>query len=467
LDTDNISGTSTTPSSILSEGSHTWYIKAVNGSGNATSSASTRTINIISGYTTSRTWYVDNVLGDDSNSGTEAAPWKTLSKAASTAQAGNTVIIVKNDGVPYREILVPSKGDTTDGNIIFRGIDVNNKPEIWGSDNLSQDVASGWTSYGGGNADTYQKSVTTSAGVLMAGSATSTLSARTEGNSASSLGEGEWDWAGGILYYRLNSGENINTLHIEAGQRNSNDPRNQLYKSYINFIKIINPEWFVFENVAGLMSMKTEDGKLFSDEILNDFKEMGYNTTLNLISAKDFGVPQDRKRVIIIGNRLGINVPKLKPTTKDNPLTVRKAISDLEELESGEKSKNDIYHFSLHHAERHIEWLKNVPEGKSAHDFKPENGMTAKGYGTTYKRIWWDRPSPAITTCFSSISSQNNVHPSNTRALTIREAMRIQTFSDNFVLSGSFRDIRTQIGNAVPPKLAKEIAKQLLTYFNL
>lgn len=215
------------------------------------------------------------------------------------------------------------------------------------------------------------------------------------------------------------------------------------------------------------MSMKTKNGKLFSDEILNDFKKMGYNTTLNLISAKNFGVPQDRKRVIIIGNRLGKNTPKLKPTTKHNPFTVRDVISDLEKLESGEKSKNDKYHFSLHHAERHIKWLKNVPEGESAHDFKPENGMTAKGYGTTYKRIWWDKPSPAITTCFSSISSQNNVHPSSTRALTIREAMRIQTFSDDFILSGSFRDIRTQIGNAVPPKLAEEIAKQLLTYFNL
>lgn len=253
----------------------------------------------------------------------------------------------------------------------------------------------------------------------------------------------------------------------QAGQRNSNDPRNQLYKSYIKFIKFINPEWFVFENVAGLMSMKTKEGKLFSEKILNDFKEMGYNTTLNLISAKDFSVPQDRKRVIIIGNRLWINVPKLKPITKDKPLTVRDAISDLEELESGQKSKKDKYHFALHHAERHIKWLKNVPEWKSAHDFKPENWMTAKGYGTTYKRIWWDRPSPTITTCFSSISSQNNVHPTNTRALTIREAMRIQTFPDSFIFSGSFRDIRTQIGNAVPPKLAEEIAKQLLIYFNL
>jgi DNA (cytosine-5)-methyltransferase 1 len=250
----------------------------------------------------------------------------------------------------------------------------------------------------------------------------------------------------------------------QAGQRNNNDPRNQLYKSYIKFIKIINPEWFVFENVAGLMSMKTKEGDLFIDKILSDFKKLGYNTTLNLITAKDFGVPQDRKRVIIIGNNLGINIPKLIKTTP-KPKTVREAISDLEQLESGQKSKKDKYHFALNHAARHIKWLKNVPEGKSAHEYKEVNGMTAKGYNTTYKRIWWDKPSPAITTCFSSISSQNNVHPTSTRALTIREAMRIQTFPDHFEFVGSSRDIRTQIGNAVPPKLAEEIAKQLLNYF--
>src|SRR3989338_4108557 len=75
----------------------------------------------------------------------------------------------------------------------------------------------------------------------------------------------------------------------QAGQRNSKDPRNQLYKSYINFIKIVNPEWFVFENVAGIMSMKTKNGNNFINEILKDFVALGYKTTLNKISAKDFG----------------------------------------------------------------------------------------------------------------------------------------------------------------------------------
>lgn len=253
----------------------------------------------------------------------------------------------------------------------------------------------------------------------------------------------------------------------QAGQRNAKDPRNQLYKSYIHFIKIVNPEWFVFENVHGILSMTMKDGKKFIDAILKDFNSLWYSVTLNALSAKDFWVPQDRKRVIIIWNRNGKDVPYLKPTTLNQYITVRDVIWDLESLESNQRSLIDPYHFALEHSKRHISWLKNVPEGHSAHEYKPENWMTAKWYWTTYKRIWWDRPSPTITTCFSSISSQNNVHPLNTRALTIREAMRIQTFPDSFQFEGSWRDIRTQIGNAVPPKLWEEIAKQLLSYFSI
>jgi len=220
LNTDNISGTSTTLTSGLSEGTHTWYVKAINGIGNATTSVSTRTINILTGYTPTTTFYVDNVLGSDDNTGAQNSPWKTLTKATNTAQAGNTVIVIKNDDIPYRESLAPANsGDSTDGNIIFRGVDSSNKPEIWGSDNVSQGVVGGWTLYGGGNANTYQKSFTNTPKIFYAGSATSTLSSRTKGASAVSLNEGEWYFSSSTLYYRLNSGENINTLHIEAGQR--------------------------------------------------------------------------------------------------------------------------------------------------------------------------------------------------------------------------------------------------------
>jgi DNA (cytosine-5)-methyltransferase 1 len=146
-------------------------------------------------------------------------------------------------------------------------------------------------------------------------------------------------------------------------------------------------------------------------------------------------------------------------------VTVRDAIGDLEPLENGDVSKKDKLHFAINHVERNIKWLKRTPEGKSAHQNKDPKFRPPSGYLTTYKRIWWDRPSPAITTCFSSISSQNNVHPRDTRALTIREAARIQTFPDDFKFMNSISSIRKQIGNAVPPLLAKVLAKKIREYF--
>jgi DNA (cytosine-5)-methyltransferase 1 len=248
-----------------------------------------------------------------------------------------------------------------------------------------------------------------------------------------------------------------------AGKRKSSDPRNNLWQEYIRFVSIIKPSWFVLENVFGLASMKNENGELILELILKEFQKIGYACEVNLISAKDFNVAQDRKRLLIIGNKNGKHL-KLKPVTKTKYRTVREVISDLESLKSGERSKTDPYHFAMNHNPNHLKWLEPVPEGDTAHNYKHITGMTAKGYSTTYKRIWWDRPSPTITTCFNSISSQNNVHPRDTRALTIREAMRIQSFPDNFIFAGSHKDIRTQIGNAVPPELARQVALQILNF---
>jgi DNA (cytosine-5)-methyltransferase 1 len=248
-----------------------------------------------------------------------------------------------------------------------------------------------------------------------------------------------------------------------AGKREIEDERNNLWKEFVRFVSIVNPNWFIFENVFGLISMQDSKGEKIINKIISAFENLGYYLSVNSISAKDYNVPQDRKRIIIIGSKkINISSFKLSPTTKHNPKTVRDSIGDLEELESAEKSNKDPYHFSINHHPNHIKWLKPVPEGESAHNYKHITGMTVKGYSTTYKRIWWDKPSPTITTCFSSISSQNNVHPKNHRALTIREACRLQTFPDDYIFRGTLNEIRTQIGNAVPPELARQIGLQIL-----
>jgi len=218
-----------------------------------------------------------------------------------------------------------------------------------------------------------------------------------------------------------------------AGKRDINDSRNTLFLDFIRFVKIINPKYILLENVFGMYAMKDDDGNRVADIVKSEFKKVGYNVEYYLVSADNFGVPQARKRIIFLGNNTG------------------------EKLPSKLMNKKDKYHFAQKHNPRHLKWLSVTPEGKSAHENVDPEYRPPSGYKTTYKRMYWDKPAPAVTTCFTSISSQNNVHPKDTRSMTIREALRLQTFPDNFYFCGTTTDIRKQIGNAVPPLLAKRI----------
>ncbi len=246
-----------------------------------------------------------------------------------------------------------------------------------------------------------------------------------------------------------------------AGKRDLNDPRNNLFLEFVRFVKIINPKYILLENVFGMHAMKDDDGNRVTDIVKSEFKKIGYDIECYLVSADNFGVPQARKRVIFLGNNIGEKLPPKIEWDLLKKNTFRDACGDLKSLGSGEKS-NDKYHFAQKHNERHIKWLSVTPEGKSAHENKDPEYRPPSGYKTTYKRMYWDKPAPAVTTCFTSISSQNNVHPKDTRSISIREALRLQTFPDYFEFSGSVTDIRKQIGNAVPPLLAKRI---ILSWF--
>ena len=140
--------------------------------------------------------------------------------------------------------------------------------------------------------------------------------------------------------------------------------------------------------------------------------------------------------------------------------TFRDATKDLPILENGEKS-SDPLHWSITHPEHIIKWLKDVPEGYSAHDNKDASLRPPSGFNTTYKRIKWDEPCSTISTNFSMISGCRNVHPTSTRSLTIREACRCQTFPDDYIFIGNWGNIRKAIGNAVPPLLSYTIAESI------
>lgn len=264
-----------------------------------------------------------------------------------------------------------------------------------------------------------------------------------------------------------------------AGKRDSYDIRNQLYTYYVHMVSVIRPKIFVMENVRLLTSMKTPDGKLFIDCIVASFSEVGYHITKREIDSSDYGVPQSRERVILVGvrddmvNQFSFPAGEYVNDQQSNllfeskhKLTFRDATFDLKALESGEKS-SDLLHWSIVHPEHVIKWLKDVPEGYSAHENANPELRPPSGFNTTYKRIVWDEPCSTISTNFSMISGCRNVHPTSTRSLTIREATRAQSFPDEFVFTGKWGDIRKAIGNAVPPLLAAVIAKEIhKQYFN-
>ncbi len=257
-----------------------------------------------------------------------------------------------------------------------------------------------------------------------------------------------------------------------AGKRDQSDYRNKLYKEYQRITEIVRPKAFILENVRLMTSMTEADGTKVVDNIVKGFESIGYATTYRILNAAEFGVPQRRERVIFIGvdRRLEL-VPSLPEEShaqgdesafgRQRALTFRDACRDLEELESGEKASNDPLHWAIHHPQHVLEWLRNTPEGKSAHENEDPKMRPPSGYNTTYKRLRWDEPSSTISTNFNMISGSRNVHPKNTRSLTIREAMRCQSFPDDFKIIGNWMDARTAIGNAVPPLLAKKLAEHI------
>lgn len=264
----------------------------------------------------------------------------------------------------------------------------------------------------------------------------------------------------------------------QKGQRKSiNDERNFLFRYYYEVVALVKPKYFVMENVPNLLT--TEDG-YFKKEIESLFESIGYKIVADVLNASDFGVPQNRKRAVIIG-RLGdyaLSMPK--PKTKK--VTIWDAISDLAYLESGEGTEIQEYrykpqseyqrvlrkgsdllhnHVATKHSELALERLRLIPPNKGREVLPPEH-LTKSIYSGTWSRMLKDDISVTITTRFDTPSSGRFTHPFLNRAITVREAARIQSFPDTFVFHGNKTSQMKQVGNAVPPLLAKAIAEVIL-----
>lgn len=227
-----------------------------------------------------------------------------------------------------------------------------------------------------------------------------------------------------------------------AGYRVVDDPRNSLYKEMKEIVEHLKPDYVVMENVEGLRSML--NGKV-EEKIIEDYREIGYEINLTVLNSADYGVPQFRKRVIFIGNRIGKTNYHPKPLYDEtNYVTLGQGIERFMEMDEN----IDINHIFPRHTEEMKKRLTLVPEGKSLY----------KNYSDAWKKSPWDKPSCTV----KENHGGTNIHPKLPRCLTPRELAALQSFPDDFIFKGSKKWQLVQIGNAVPPLMGKAIGLAIL-----
>ena len=267
--------------------------------------------------------------------------------------------------------------------------------------------------------------------------------------------------------------------YSQKGQRKTiNDPRNFLFKYFVEVVKEVSPRYFVMENVPNLL---TAENGYFQNELTVMFTELGYVINAQVLCAADFGVPQSRYRAVIIGKKAGSS-PVAMPKASEIKTTIWDAISDLNYLNSGEgteiseyrcspesdyqkllrKGSTSLYnHVATNHAKVALERMAMIPP-KGGKEYLPAEHITKSIYSGTWTRMRKDEISVTITTRFDTPSSGKFTHPYLNRAITVREAARIQSFPDTFQFVGNKGSQMKQVGNAVPPLLAASIADVIL-----
>lgn len=282
-------------------------------------------------------------------------------------------------------------------------------------------------------------------------------------------------------------------------QRLLDDPRNQLYKAYLYFLSVTRPKFFIMENVRG-MANKIEEIKENFKEYLGDDYEFDYR----LLYAQDFGVPQNRERFIFIGNRVGVpvdNIFKAIEKRKKEPFVLRDALIGLPRLEAKkDKGKVDVeneesgfterefvyeenvfYHFingdrkitklynhkNRYNNPRDIEIFRRLPQGANSLHESIADIMPYKSRNDIFKDKYFKLDENQICKTITSHMKYDcnmYIHPWEPRGLSPREAARIQTFPDDYVITGAQNSWYAQVGNAVPVKLAKAIGEGIMDF---
>jgi len=264
--------------------------------------------------------------------------------------------------------------------------------------------------------------------------------------------------------------------------RSKDNSLNWMFSEFIRIVNIAKPEWVVFENVKGLLD--TAKG-FFLNYILNAFEQIGYTTTFSILNSLDFAIPQVRSRLFIIGNRKKVEFNFPLPQKK-KCITVGDAISDLPSLENGaminslpyrQNIKPSAYARRLRgrlkissnnlvtkNADYVIKRYSFVPQGGNWTNIPPEYFHNYKDHTRChtgiYRRLDNDKPSIVL----GNFRKNMLIHPTQDRGLSVREAARIQSFPDSFEFMGSIGFQQQQVGNAVPPLLAKAVFDRILNH---
>lgn len=289
--------------------------------------------------------------------------------------------------------------------------------------------------------------------------------------------------------------------NIPAGYRSLNDRRNQLYRTFLEFVQEFRPLYVIIENVPEIL--KAYDS-LVKNEITEQLELLGYKVASASLNAANYGVPQTRSRAFFLASldrSLRFPEPTYSGDIKSDyrakklsshltllesnisPIvTVRDAIGDLPPLNAGQKYGDEGYPFApqstyqailrngstkiVNHVARALSSVQMarvrlLKEGQDARDL-PYELAPKKHYSGAYGRLYWDKPARTITRWLFHPGSGRFFHPTQDRTITIREAARLHSYPDNFHFLGTYTDMASQIGESVPPLLAKAIAECII-----
>jgi DNA (cytosine-5)-methyltransferase 1 len=232
-----------------------------------------------------------------------------------------------------------------------------------------------------------------------------------------------------------------------------------LVYEYFRILKLLKPRAFLFENVPGLRSGMA--GKYWN-VVTEEAEQLGYNLYHDTLHASDYGVPQRRRRLLVVGLKKTLGTFTLPKANVPAP-TVMATIGHLCALKAGETSKHDLMHRARQHRPETVEYLATIPEGGAWRDGERilPCHVEHNGHYDVYGRIKGDEIAPTITGGCTNPSKGRFIHPKQDRGLTVREAALLQTFPADWTFCGGIESQSLQVGNAVPVKLGEALARAL------